>query len=132
MFLEPGSEASRFSYILFSKLLNLGSWSSWGLFGGPGASLGCLGCLGLPAAFLGLSWRSPGARLVHSWAVVVKVVLVVVVVFAAAVVIVVVDVGRTRGCWSGWWFGVRWVLVGFGLLGVPWLIEVGGFTLLVL
>ena len=95
MFLEPGSEASRFSYILFSKLLNLGSWSSWGLFGGPGASLGCLGCLGLPAAFLGLSWRSPGARLVHSWAVVVKVVL------------VVVAVGQTRGCWSGWWFGVR-------------------------
>ena len=42
MFLEPGSEASRFSYILFSKLLNLGSWSSWGLFGGPGASLGSL------------------------------------------------------------------------------------------
>ena len=52
MFLEPGSEASRFFYILFSKLLSLGSWSSWGLFGGPGASLGCLG---LPAAFLGFS-----------------------------------------------------------------------------
>ena len=62
----------------------MGSWSSWGLFGGPGASLGCLGCLGLPAAFLGLSWRSPGARLVG----------------------LVVE--------------------------VPWLIEVGGFTLLVL
>ena len=112
----------------------MGSWSSWGLFGGPGASLGCLGCLGLPAAFLGLSWRSPGARLVHSWAVVVQVALVVVVVVAAAVVVVVVvvAVGRTRGCWSGWWFGVRWLLVGFGWLGVPWLIEVGGFTLLVL
>ena len=25
-----------------------------------------------------------------------------------------------------------WLLVGFGWLGVPWLIEVGGFTLLVL
>ena len=117
MFLEPGSEASRFFYILFSKLLSLGSWSSWGLFGGPGASLGCLGCLGLPAAFLGLSWRSPGARLVHSWAVVVKVVLVVVVVVAPVVVVVVVAVGRTRGCWSGWWFGFRWLLVGFGWLG---------------
>ena len=119
MFLEPGSEASRFSYILLRKLLSLGSRSSWGLFGGPGSSLGCLGCLGLPAAFLGLSWRSPGARLVHSWAVVVEVVLVVVVVVAAAVVVVVVvvAVGRTRGCWSGWWFGVRWLLVGFGWLG---------------
>ena len=117
MFLEPGSEASRFFYILFSKLLSLGSWSSWGLFGGPGASLGCLGCLGLPAAFLGLSWRSPGARLVHSWAVVVKVVLVVVVV-APVVVVVVVAVGRTRGCWSGRWFGFHWLLVGFGWLGV--------------
>ena len=110
----------------------MGSWSSWGLFGGPGASLGCLGCLGLPAAFLGLSWRSPGARLVHSWAVVVKVVLVVVVVVAAAVVVVVVvvAVGRTRGCWSGWWLGPLAV----GRVGgwVPWLIEVGGFTLLVL
>ena len=115
MFLEPGSEASRFSYILFSKLLNLGSWSSWGLFGGPGASLGCLGCLGLPAAFLGLSWRSPGARLVHSWAVVVQVALVVVVVVAAAVVVVVVAVGRTRGCWSGLWLGVLWLMVGLGV-----------------
>ena len=91
MFWEPGSEASRFSYILFSKLLNLGSWSSWGLFWGPGASLGCLGLL---AAFLGLSWRSPGARLLHSWAVVVKVALVVVVVVAPVVVVVVVAVGR--------------------------------------
>ena len=63
MFLEPGSEASRFSYILFSKLVSLGSWSSLGLLGGPWASLGCLGCLGLPAAFLWLSWRSPGALL---------------------------------------------------------------------
>ena len=119
MFLEPGSEASRFSYILFSKLLNLGSWSSWRLFGGPGASLGCLGCLGLPAAFLGLSWRSPGARLVHSWAVVVKVVLFVVVVVAAAVVVVVVAVGRTRGCWSGWWLGPLAVgrVGGWGSLG---------------
>ena len=67
----------------------------------------------------------------HSWAVVVKVVLVVVVV-APVVVVVVVAVGRTRSCWSGWWFGFRWLLVGFGWLGVPWLIEVGGFTLLVL
>ena len=119
MFLKPGSEASRFSYILFSKLLSLGSWSSSGLLGGPWASLGCLGCLGLPAAFLGLSWRSPGSRLVHSWAVVVKAVLVVVVVVAAAVVVVVVvvAVGRTRGCWSGWWFGARWLLVRFGWLG---------------
>ena len=108
----------------------MGSWSSLGLLGGPWASLGCLGCLGLPAAFLGLSWRSPGARLVHSWAVVVKVVLVVVVVVAAAVVVVVVAVGRTRGCWSGWWLGPLAV----GRVGgwVPWLIEVGGFTLLVL
>ena len=106
-------------YILFNKLLSLGSWSSLGLLGGPWASLGCLGYLGLPAAFLGLSWRSPGARLVHSWAVVVKVVLVVVVVVvvAAVVVVVVVAVGRTRGCWLGWWFGVRWLLVGFGWLG---------------
>ena len=83
-----------------------------GLLGGPWASLGCLGCLGLPAAFLGLSWRSPGARLVHSWAVVLQVALVVVVVVAAAVVVVVVVVavgsvvrgplvvGRVGGCGS--------------------------------
>ena len=31
--LEPCSEALRFSYILFSKLANLGSWSSLGLLG---------------------------------------------------------------------------------------------------
>ena len=105
------------------------SWSSWVLFGCPGASLGCLGCLGLPAAFLGLSWRSPGTRLVHSRAVVVQVPLVVVVVVApVVVVVVVVAVGRTRSCWSGRWFGCRWLLIGFGRLGVPWLIEVEGFT----
>ena len=63
--------------------------------GDPGASLGCLGCLGLPAAFLGLSWRSPGARLVH-WAVVVQVALVVVVVVAPVVVVVVVVVAVRR------------------------------------
>ena len=108
-----------------SLTFSLANWSvwapgaPWGFWGCSWASLGCLGCLGLPAAFLGLSWRSPGARLVHSWAVVVKVVLVVVVVVAAAVVVVVVvvAVGRTRSCWSGWWFGVRWLLVGFGWLG---------------
>ena len=112
MFLEPGSEASRFSYILFSKLLSLGSWSSSELFGGPGASLGCLGCLGLPAAFLGLSWRSPGARLVHFCAVVVKVVLVVVVIVALSLslpsslsggpeVVGRVSYSGSVGCWSG-------------------------------
>ena len=84
------------------------------LLGGPGASLGCLGCLGLPAAFLGLSWRSPGARLVHSWAVVVQVPLVVVVVVVVALSLslssslsggpeVVDRVGGSGsvGCWSG-------------------------------
>ena len=33
MVLKPCSEASRFSYILFSKLASLGSWSSLGLLG---------------------------------------------------------------------------------------------------
>ena len=94
LFLWPGSEALRFSYILISKLAISGSWSSRGLFGllratSAGALLGLL--------LVGL-----------------------------------VVVGQARGCWSGWWFGVRWALVGFGWLGVPWLIEVGGFTLLVL
>ena len=63
---------------------------------------------------MALSWGAPGAL---SWAVVVEVVLVVVVIVAAAVVVVVVAVGWTRGCWSDWWFGFRWVLVGFGWLG---------------
>ena len=33
LFLWPGSEALRFSYILISKLAISGSWSSLGLFG---------------------------------------------------------------------------------------------------
>ena len=81
-------------------------WAAWVAWGCLRLSWGSLGAL-------------LGARLVHSWAVVVKVVLVVVVVVASVVVVVVVvvAVGRTRGCWSGCWFGVRWVLVGFGWLG---------------
>ena len=63
LFLEPGSEASRFShsfsYILISKLVGLGSWSSLRLMGVPepvGAAWVAWGCLGL-------SWDSPGALL---------------------------------------------------------------------
>jgi hypothetical protein len=59
LFLEPGSEASRFSHILISKLVILGSRSSLGLLGVPGpvwAAWVAWGCLGL-------SWDSPGALL---------------------------------------------------------------------
>ena len=67
----------------------------WGIPGPLWAAWVAWGCLQL-------SWGSPGARLVHSCAVVVKVVLVVVVVApVVVVVVVVVAVGRTRGCWSG-------------------------------
>ena len=53
MVLEPCSEASRFSDILFSKLAFSGSWSSLGLFGllkAPSAG-----------ALLGLSWPPWGS-----------------------------------------------------------------------
>ena len=102
----------RFYYILFSKLAISGSWSSLGLFGLSKAL-----SAGAP---LGLSWGSPG----HPW------------VCGSPVALLVSLVLPRVGCWAGPWLLVGLVVGSVGCWSesglVRWLIEVVGFTFLVL